>query len=224
MRLRVGRSGAGVDLQFLLAQRRERGRRILVERALNRHAVELVSELGVVTAADVDRLVDAVLSLRDEHAGNRRDRRVGLIDRAAAAKALNGGLLRRRDRVDVGRRTGFHERRRGACGDTADRLKGRTRGNRDAAMLVGENVDAGERGRFESGLLTDSVYVSGASETKVKCPPCVRGRRRRLRRTRDGHFRAGDRCSGVGLRHSPAKAARRARQNPRSLDDHRDER
>ena len=86
LRLGVGRRRAGVDLQLELPERRERARRIVVERAIDRNAVELVTDLRRVAAAYVHRLQVAVLIRGHVGAGDRRDRRVRAVERAAAAE------------------------------------------------------------------------------------------------------------------------------------------
>src|SRR5580700_4635321 len=92
---------AGVDLDFGIPERRRRARSVVVERAVYRDAVELVPDLVVIATANVDRRVVARLVRDDVRTGYSRNRRVSLVDQAAAAHRC-GRLLRRRiDRIDV---------------------------------------------------------------------------------------------------------------------------
>ncbi len=109
--LGISRRGAGVDLQFELAERRDRAGRIVVERAVDGDAVEFVADLVGVAAADVDGLQVARLVGRHVGARDARDRGVRAIQSAAAAQRGDSILLRGVDGVDVGRRTRLDERR-----------------------------------------------------------------------------------------------------------------
>ena len=83
----AGRSAAGINLQFLLTERARRAAGIVVERTVDRNAVELVTDLIVVAAANIDDLIPALLVGRNEGARDGRDRRVGVVQVAAAADA-----------------------------------------------------------------------------------------------------------------------------------------
>src|SRR5579872_828017 len=59
----IGRGTAGVDLQFLLTQIRQKRLRRVVVGAVDGNAVELPTDLVEVTAADVDGLIPSLLAL-----------------------------------------------------------------------------------------------------------------------------------------------------------------
>ncbi len=63
-RRRAGRRTAGVNLEFLLAEIRERVRVVVIESAVNRNAVELVTDLRIRRATDVEDLAEAVVADR----------------------------------------------------------------------------------------------------------------------------------------------------------------
>ena len=86
-RIGIGFAAAGINLQLLLAERRLGVARIVIERSIDRHAVVLVSNLIVVAAANVDGLIDSDLIGRDVRARHRGNRRVRVVQAAAAVRA-----------------------------------------------------------------------------------------------------------------------------------------
>src|SRR5690242_21816421 len=82
----------------------------MVECAVDRHAVELVADLGEVAAPYEHRLVPAALTARDERSGQRRDRRICALEIAAAAERIEDLLIDSTDAVDVLNGSGADER------------------------------------------------------------------------------------------------------------------
>src|ERR1700733_12606151 len=64
---------AGVNLDFRVAERRCGARSVVVERAVNGNAVELIADLVVVSAAKVDGRVVSALVRNDVRARNGRN-------------------------------------------------------------------------------------------------------------------------------------------------------
>ncbi len=159
-RIRGCRRPARVHLNFLLAQRRQRGDRRRVGFTDYRNAVELVRNLIVVSAADVDALIPRLLPRRHRHARRRSNRAIRLIERAGSAKCGCCALLRGVVRKHVARRAGAHE---AGAGDAVDFGDGFQRGNeqhRNVCGLIGENRDARLRSRRVSRFLhADCVRV-----------------------------------------------------------------
>src|SRR5215469_3911119 len=89
----VRRVGTGIDLDLGVTQRGCRAGGIIIERTIDGYAVELVTDLIVVAAADVDRGVIPGLVRNNVRTGNCRNGRIRLIDEAAAAER-RGMLLR----------------------------------------------------------------------------------------------------------------------------------
>ena len=176
---RARRRAADIDLQFLLTQRRERRGRILIVGALNRHAVELITEIGVVAAADVDRLIPSALTGADLDARNRSEPGVRLRQRSAAAERCRGRLLRSRNGVHVGDGAGPHDVGRGARRNAPDGLQGLACGDVHGRALVREHRDATLRKRVVAllfdrhgirvGVEGEEVVVSSAVGVDRRC-------------------------------------------------------
>jgi len=104
-----GRRCAGVQLKLLLADGGQIARRVVVERPVHRHTVELVPDLVVVAAADIDGLEPARVARRNVCARERCYGGIALVGAAAAAEHCAARLRGRVDRVDVRRRAGLDE-------------------------------------------------------------------------------------------------------------------
>ncbi len=82
----AGGAAPGVDLQLLLTERSGRAARIVVKRAIDRYAVELVTDLVEIAAADINDLIPALLIRWDISARDRGDRRIGVVEIATPAE------------------------------------------------------------------------------------------------------------------------------------------
>ena len=196
--LRIGWRNAGVDLKLLLTERRGRARRVIIEGAINGDAVDLVSDLVVVAAADAERWRGADITdliRQNEHAGNRRDRRPGAVEVTAAADGGDLVLLRRCDRVHVRDGTGFDQRRGSAGCNAADRPKDAPRGDVDRTVLVRDHGEARLRDRFVPWLLERERVRVWYQRQEVELSVRVCARVRNLRRTRDRDQSILDRCA-----------------------------
>ena len=210
---------AGVDLNFGISERRGRARGIVVERTVDGNAVEFVTDLVEVAAANVDGVVITTLVGDDVGTGNRRDCRVGGVEVSAAAEGRRRMLRRGVDRVDVGGRSGFHQRtgRRGRY--ATDRFQSLRQAHPYGLHRVGEN----DLTRHAFGLILalvggDRVRVgSKCEETEVagRVGRCRRG----LRRTAGRYAGAGDRRPRVAIDDGAGDTAGNAGDRRRALGD-----
>ncbi len=228
VRFGVRRRRAGVDLELLLAERGDRPRRVVVERAVHRDAVELVADLVVVSAANADRRRGADvagLAVRDEHSGDGRDRGPRAVEVAAAADARGLVLRHRIDRVDVGGRAGLHQRGRGAGGYRTDDFELDRLRQRDHEGLVRLHRHAAHRrgvARF-SRRGGDRVRIGIERDEREAPAPVGRGRRR-LGRAGGRHARSGDGLIRLRVDDGTVDCTGRACQNAcRSLEHERNE-
>ena len=130
---------AGVDLNFGVTERRGRARGIVVERTIDGDAVEFVTDLVEVAAANVDGVVITTLVGDDVGTGDGRDCRVGRVEVSAAAEGRRRVLRRRVDRVDVGGRSGFDQRTGGRGRYATDRFQSLRQAHPNRLDRVGEN-------------------------------------------------------------------------------------
>ncbi len=101
-RVGIRLAASRINLKLLLSERRFGVAGIVVERTVDRYAVVFVADLIVVSAPNVDRLIHADLVGRNVRSGHCRDRRVRVVQPAAAPER---GSRRREpgiDGVDVG--------------------------------------------------------------------------------------------------------------------------
>ena len=93
-------------------------------------------------------------------------------------------------------------------------LSAHAHGERQRLLRVGEDGDAGVGERLVAVFCSESVYSSGASETKAKCPRASVVVARRLRRARTVTFAPGIGAAPPSLGDDAADAA--GRSGPRA--------
>ncbi len=182
--VRRRRRAAGIDLQLLLAQRREHGLRGVVVDAVDRDAVELVADLVDVAAADRERLVPALLALLHHRARHRLDRAVRVGQAARPAQAGRGVGRRAADRVDVAGGARLHQVARGARSGRADLGQAARQRAVEGLRLVRLDRDAGQRERLVAAPV-DGDRVRVGRERQEAEPAAVVGRRALGLRGRD---------------------------------------
>ncbi len=198
-RVRRGRRSAGIDLHFLISQRRQRRNRRQIRLARGRQSVELVGDLIDVAAADVDALVPALLIRGDVDARSAGDRAVGLGERARAVEGGRRLLTRRSNRVDVAGHAGTHQRLGRSRRRARDRLEralqreGRRRG------LIGDDGDARFGLRLVAGLARADGIRVGLKRNERKRAGSVGEALRRLRGRRRDHQDARQRRARGGV-------------------------
>ena len=103
------------------------------------NAVELVADLVEVAPTNVDGVVITTLVGDDVGTGNGRNCRVGRVKIPAAAEGRRRMLRRRVDRVDVGGRSGFHQRTGGRRRYATDCFQRLRQAHPNGLDRVGEN-------------------------------------------------------------------------------------